>query len=492
MDTLLHKYQKYKQKYLNAKQILDGGNIMFTRDKNIYNIVKKTTSGNDIIFEQKKTPPTSFSVFDRDIIDIFMNIVLNNILIDGKKFSTSVADNASYVSSGVYGSTFIIDNFILKIVHMIDPQFNSKEIRNMITVSNFPQYVCPLYCVITHNKSLMNYISNTTAYDGIFQIFCHHNSSVDTASLDTQLVRVDSDSHSHQSSNLCFIIMEKGNYDVLAFQRKTYIMNMKNLLNFVDIHELTIGRNTVRFQDTMNTAELFCVYMSKMMSDLLNAIHVLNTQGNLLHCDIKNDNIMIMPNAKNTLPQFKLIDFGISQILPQNEDLYTVVDLSISPHLMGLQLFKRLASKQTLYTTLFDYYRLFDAISMFLNIIYLSQDRSLAHAPKIRNMIDSKNDIYLAQAKKDELVSLLLMFYDKYLLKITNLTIHSEASKLFNLLIILSQIPYLLGGDYDIIFFDKPHRIHLDIKYKSYHSIDMLTPVSSFRQFVNNVLNNIW
>jgi serine/threonine protein kinase len=489
MDSHYSKYLKYKKKYLQSKYELNGGSVMFSYYNGNYNIVKKNINQNDISFKSLHNTPTTFNISDHAVVELFINVVLSCITINNSKLTPTIADNAQYLSSGAFGSTFIIDNYILKIVHMTQLS-NATEIKNMLLTNRYPQYFCPLYCVITHNDSMMKHLTNDTYVNNEFQIYCPLASSIDSTSLTNKLSSVRSDVHNTQS-NLCFLIMEKGNYDVLMFERSIFTMPISDILDYTNIHHIMVNNIRVDYKSNMYPSELVLMYASKMLNDLLRAVYVLNTDCHLLHCDIKPDNIMIMPNIANTLPQFKLIDFGSANPLPSNEELYSVVELGTLQFLDGLNLFSKNTYGETMYTTLYDYYRVFTSVTSFMHIVYLSSDPLIHYALKICDPYDATKNKLLSQLKKDELISMLLSHYSKIIGNITNPTIYYEISKLFNIIIILSQIPYLLRGDTSMIFYDKQHSSQLYAKDAILYRLDQLTILSSFRIFINKIIDGV-
>jgi hypothetical protein len=502
MSDYLRKYKKYKQKYLDAKKSMNGGSIFFAPNNGFFNIVKKSTTNGNLSLTKIDKPPTTFDLDDRVIIETFMNAVLPCFTINGVQLSHDVSDTSKYLSSGSFGATVVIDDYILKIIHMDEPDINVKEIHNMLKTVRYPDIACQLYSVITYNRDLMNLIANRNQFSSYksFHIYCPNNSSIDISSLIQNLDNVvEPHTNRHRlpdpnrDSDLCFLIMEKGQYDVDHFYKTVENMTMDEIISYTDIHSLHINNATIQLNVSLSADVMKLLYASKMMDDMLNAIFTLNEFLNLLHCDIKMDNIMIMPNATNTLPQFKLIDFGSTQVIVNHKNKYNPVYINGIDIYEGLGLYathmRPDGYNQTYYTILYDYYKLFDTVINFLNMGTIDNDSVLLY--DITGVIP---ETPLKTIDKNTLYNVIMNNYDFFMPLSPNPQISCKISSLFNIIIILSQIPYLLRGDvngYDFIYFKKENRDILLNQYKSIYPVNLASTIPNFVNFLRDIAHDV-
>jgi hypothetical protein len=481
------KYQKYKKKYFQKKELLNGGNLFFLQNKGKYDLIKKDLNSPTTPFRQESNPPhypSTFNAVDKNIIDLFVNTVLPCIFINGKRISPNSSNDAEYLSSGSFGATISVDKYVVKIIN--SSIVRNTEITYMAELSKYDMF-CKLYCAITFNN--INYLSgiqHTDYYDKFFQIYGFNNNAVtDKNTLSNIFSSLQSDILSSSTkSNLCFLIIEKGLYDVFDFYVNTIQMNMQQLISYTNISSVSFYGEQLTFNVSDDVINLKVVYFINYSLNVINAVCIMNIDENLLHCDIKIDNIMVMPYNKNTLPNFKLIDFGLTtRIANRNawmNNFYTPCNNTEPPYIAGMNMFKTFGNVRYC-TVLYDLYCSFLAFIQFFDLIRIVEDGRTGN--QLFNITGTS--LLLNSVNFPQFVQILLQFYSNCYQNIRSELLKRKFSTIFNVIIILSQIPEILKGSYDVKYCKIPYtNLYDQNAFNTTYRIDLTNPLTSLTNLI--------
>jgi hypothetical protein len=449
------KYLKYKKKYMSSKQHQTGGDIMFVRSPpSDYNLIDKRIVNNEFMYNtiaqsSHSLHPTSFTTSEKDTIELFINLILPNLIINGNKNPLDISCISSYLSHGTYGATFDLGNSILKIIKT--PIIN--EIKYMLELDNVVPNLCHTYCFASVNELLMiKTVSSGKYFNGIFKVYCSTGSSIEEKSINAFTMlnapRIDS------SSQLCFMIIEKGFSDTYNFNKKLSVS--KNLTEMFKVINITTEQFVAKNIKILSTDLIKLLYACKFAHNIFSSLHILNVNQRLLHCDLRLDNTIMIKERDKLLPLFKIIDLGlITKIVPLklHDDptfdvkLYTNSPSSAPPAYFGIGLY--LDDGHYVYCTeLLDLYCLFIMISQLLGIIvYAPATIGVGHVINVYCMYDKQMKTLTPLYKfttQQSIVSVVLEHLEK-------LSVMCDATGdipicigLFQILVVLSQIPLLL------------------------------------------------
>jgi hypothetical protein len=493
MSDYLEKYKKYKQKYLNTKKMMSGGSIFFIKNNEQYYPVKKifNTDGTVSFIQEISRPPfspTTFNSSDKNIIELFLHIVMPCLIINGLQISPTIADTAEYLACGSFGATISIDKYIIKITNIDHTKI--EEIQYMAELgSNFPNRFCPLYCATIFNLDFPQTLTSQENHKNLFNIMCFNNTKIDKNMFDENISAIQSDilQPSH-SSKLCFMVMEKGQRDVFSFVYESSHMDMRQFIDYTQINSIVYNDEQFIFTPADKINKSYIIFFINFVYNLLEAVYILNINYKIMHCDIRLMNILMSYHDVNKYPAYKLIDFGMVTYISDMNSFYTPTSNIQISSLAGLNLFTTIDGKQC-YTILFDLYRSFIAFMHFIGLLAHKSDR-LKHNFELINVDNKQTGIYLELSSELHILNTIIKYYLKYALEISEPSLKRKFACCINTMIVLAQIPKILSSSNNMVYYcPKPYENLVDISsLTKSRQITSTAPIQTFFEIITEIL----
>jgi hypothetical protein len=477
MSDYSKKYQKYKQKYLNAKKVMNGGDLLFVRDPTGYILANKKLKNNVITYGKisDSVYPITFDAHEMYEIQIFFDLILPNLTIKGIKSNYDISFNSYYLSHGSYGTTIDIGKFIVKIIKQTNPD----EINLMITLDSKIRNLCQLYGFATANDKLKKqcipkdirdkfyYQGNKSIniYDTIFHMYLQHNSTLNIIDMQSFITNYNIDNVRPNSNlQMSFIILEKGFSDTDNFLANFKLQDTTDkMLSFINTPKNIFESHG--FND-ININLIKILYTCKFTQNIFNALYDLNIKQKLLHHDLKLNNTILINDPPHIIPRFKIIDLGLvssttSRLaevpsFPADTRYYAKTQLRTPDQFYKLDFSIHTKSGAESYTSIFyDLFCLFTLICYLLGFIAIHQDevRSDLFIFTLYD-IDSTTTHDIYKLNKQQFTDLLLRHFDVYYKSMTNDESKNYCVSLFQLLIMLSHIPSIQLKDNELILFN--------------------------------------
>lgn len=481
MNDYPKKYRKYKQKYLNSKKIMNGGDLLFVKNyPSGFSIANKQIKDGVVTYKKidRSTTAITFDINEMYEIELFFNLMLPNLTINGIKSKFDIAFNSYYLSHGTYGTTIDIGNFIVKIMKRTLPA----EIHNMIILDDKVRNMCRLYGFFTANDEMRkqcipkelreehDYKGNHSIqlYNTIFHMYFQHNSKPDILALNSFTMEYDEKQIRPDSyGTMSIIILEKGFSDSENFRKQFKLQNtIEKLLSFINTPKnVFVSRG---FTD-VNVNLIKLLYVCKFTQNIFNALYDLNITQKLLHRDMKLDNTIMIHEHSHFIPRFKIIDLGLitsieNRLAPFDGIIvdtryYVRSIVGEPPEFVGLHLVltgTRDRHVREYYCSIFyDLYCLFIMISDLLGLTTIRQNASNPNV-FLYNIYDTDfttvHEIHTLS--KPTITNLLFKHFDIFYNSMTTNESRNYCVSLFQLLLILSQIIYIQLKDNKLILFN--------------------------------------
>ncbi len=121
MTDYSKKYLKYKMKYENLLNKINGGALVFNEfAKGDTYLLKTSTEGDTIKFSKPSGKSNNFTKVQKKNLEIMTQFILPEISFKGKKLGYNFIKEVETMGAGTYGTTIAYDNLLIKIM-TVDP-----------------------------------------------------------------------------------------------------------------------------------------------------------------------------------------------------------------------------------------------------------------------------------------------------------------------------------------------------------------------------------
>jgi serine/threonine protein kinase len=273
-----------------------GGMIINNTFSQNNSLLKVESYNDDLTYKSISARSNSFTNEQLKSIKIFINFVLPYLSYNGNKLGLESIKNIETLYAGSFGVTIVYDDIVIKI-SASDINNDPSHVQEITTLENIfknlpeginppPETISQYFGFMSNRKS--NYLEKYSKYKGRMNILGNilENPlfSLDEKELFDNASKLDGDKY--LSTNFLDTM-------VVIFLRREDM----NLSKFIDTN-----LKSVSIKQKLE-------YVFDFLTDMTDALHYLHIDRNLMHCDIKPDNIVVTQNLDGKY-KFKLIDFG--------------------------------------------------------------------------------------------------------------------------------------------------------------------------------------
>jgi hypothetical protein len=125
MTDYSKKYLKYKMKYENLLNKINGGALVFNEfaNKNTY-LLKTEMEGDKVTFKKPSGKSNNFTQAQKKNLEILTQFILPEISFKGKKLGYNFIKEVETIGAGTFGTTISYDNLLIKIM-IVNPEKRS-------------------------------------------------------------------------------------------------------------------------------------------------------------------------------------------------------------------------------------------------------------------------------------------------------------------------------------------------------------------------------
>lgn len=313
-------YHKYKNKYLTLKGRQSGGNLIYNPFICQRKLIKQVQRGERLEYENIKGRSNIFSHEQQNDINAFTNFIMPFYKdSNGALLGSDSIKELSFLSAGSFGVTMYFRDILFKILK-IDFK-NVRVISEEIKISSFlfinkengsrlnpPVQINKIYGYLTSNKIVHELVSSE--YPVIL------DPAYKQMSLYTNLPQ-----HWLDPADIQNAIKDLEGYNDM----KTNVMNGNIAILILEKADVSLKE----YHEIFKTKTLQSPILDGFISDMYKGLYYINIIKKSIHNDIKPDNIVVKYRENELVPLFQLIDFGLLQVLPI-DDQYSNGNININ------------------------------------------------------------------------------------------------------------------------------------------------------------------